>query len=254
MSAISSISPARLSPISTGTLTITGSGFTGYSAGTVDGRALTDFVVVSDTQITATWPTRKTNGKIDFHQGDVVVSLTDGTHTITGSATYVAPVNLRIVQNLEDTLAAATTAYGYFFNWSQAQVVRGKFDVSTRAVNGQWPVGVVWLEDEKYNETESTANLRVYDVPFGIGALMPLQDGMEPTAQAALMIADLVRTAYLDISQGDNALCTDVLEKNYDVFPTETGMLIGAHIHGSARYQHIAQDSTQEEFWTNTQP
>lgn len=254
MTAITSIAPARISPISSGTLTINGTGFTGYTGGTVDGRPLTDFVVVSDSKITATWPIRITDGRVNFKQESVAVQITNGTTTASGSVLYVAPVNLRIVQNLENTLAAATTANGYFFNWSQPQVIRGKFDISTRAVNGQWPVGVVWLEDEKYNEQESTANLRVFDVPFGIGALMPLRDNLEPTAQAALMIADLVRVAFLDISQGNNALCTDVDEKNYDVFPTETGSLIGAHIHGTCRYQHVAQDSTQEVFWTNTQP
>lgn len=250
---IASISPARISPINVGTLTIRGSGFTGYTAGTVDGRDLTDFVVVSDAEITATWPVRVTDGKLDFHQETVTVTITNGAVPMSGAVTYVVPVNLRAIQFLEDELAAGSTNGGYFFNWSQPQVVRGKFDISTRATNGEWPVGVVWLEDERYNEGESTANLRVYDAFFGIGALMPLRDNMEPTAQATLMIADLVRTAYMDVSQGNNALCTDVTEKNYDVFPTENGMLIGAHIRGTIRYQHIAQDSTQETFWTSTQ-
>lgn len=250
---IASISPARISPIASGTLTITGSGFTGYTSGTVDGRALTDFVVVSDTEITAKWPVRVTSGKIDFHQENVTVTIANGTTPMSGAVTYVAPVNLRAVQHLEDTLAAGSSNAGYFFNWSQPQIVRGKFDVSTRAVNGQWPVGVVWLEDERYNDPESTANLRVYDAQFGIGALMPLRDNMEPTAQAALMIADLVRAAYKDVSLGNNALCADITEKNYDIFPTESGMLIGAHVRGMFRYQHVAQDSTQETFWQNTQ-
>lgn len=251
---ITSIFPARISPISTGTLTITGTGFTGYTGGTVDGRALTNFVVVSDAEITAAWPVRVTNGRVDFHQDDVAVQITNGTDTAAGVVTYVSPVNLRIAQDLEDVLSAASTVTGYFFNWSAPQVVRGKFDISTRATNGQWPVGVVWLEDEKYNEAESTANLRVYDVPFGIGALFPLRDNMEPTAHATLLMADLVRAAYLHISHGNVALSTDVDEKNYDVFPWESGMLLGVHIHGICKYQHVAQDSTQEVFWTNTQP
>lgn len=254
MTAITTITPARISPIASGTLVITGTGFTGYTGCTVDGKAATGFTVVSDTEIRAKWPQRVANGKYNFQQEAVAVQITNGATTVSGSVTYVAPVNLRIAQNLENTLAAASTDDGYFFNWSQAQVVRGKFDISTRAVNGEWPVGVVWLEDERYNEAESTSNLRVYDLPFGIGALMPLLDNMEPTAQATLMLADLVRTAYKDIAQGNNALCTDVTDKNYDVFPTETGMLIGAHIKGTAKYQHIAQDSTQEVFWYNTQP
>jgi len=254
MTAITTITPARISPIASGTLVITGTGFTGYTGCTVDGKAATGFVVVSDTEIRAKWPVRVTAGKYDFTQEAVAVQISNGVTTVSGSVTYVAPVNLRIAQNLENTLAAGSPDTGYFFTWSQAQVVRGKFDISTRAVNGQWPVGVVWIEDERYNENESTTNLRVYDLPFGIGALAPLLDNMEPTAQAALMIADLTRVAYKDISQGNNALCTDVTEKNYDVFPTETGMLIGAHVRGMARYQHIAQDSTQEVFWINTQP
>ena len=254
MTAITTITPARISPIASGTLVITGTGFTGYTSCTVDGRVAADFTVVSDTEIRAKWPRRMTNGKMLFKQEAVTVQISNGVTTVDGSVTYVAPVNLRIAQNLEDTLAAGSPDTGYFFKWSQPQVVRGKFDISTRAVNGEWPVGVVWIEDERYNEAESTANLRVYDLPFGIGAIMPLLDNMEPTAQAALMIADLTRAAYKDISQGNNALCTDVTEKNYDVFPTESGMLIGAHIRGLSKYQHIAQDSTQEVFWINTQP
>jgi hypothetical protein len=252
MTAITSISPARITPISTGTLTIIGTGFTGYTGGTVDGRALVDFVVASDTEITATWPVRVTSGKVDFSAGAVVVQITDGVNTASGTVTYATPVNLRIAQDLENTLAAANTNNGYQFNWSQPQVVRGKFDISTRATNGQFPVGVVWLEDEKYIESESTTNLRVYDLPFGIGALIPLRDNMEPTAHATLLMADLVRVAYLDIPRGNQALYTNVLEKNYDVFPWENGMLLGVHIHGVCRYQHIAQDSTQETDWINT--
>lgn len=256
MTAITAITPARISPIASGTLVVTGTGFTGYTGCTVDGVVAESFVVVSDTEIRAKWPQRVTSGKYNFRQEAVDVVISDGVTPVAsaGAVTYVAPVNLRIAQNLEDTLAAATPDTGYFFAWSQEQVVRGKFDISTRAVNGEWPVGVVWIEDERYDENESTSNLRVYDLPFGIGALMPLLDNMEPTAQAALMIADLTRVAYKDISQGKNALCTDVTEKNYDVFPTETGMLIGAHIRGASKYQHIAQDSTQEVFWVNTQP
>lgn len=251
---IASISPARITPMSTGTITIIGSGFTGYTSGTVDGHALTSFTVASDTEITATWPVRVTSGKIDFSQESVVVQITDGTNPATGSVTYVTPVNLRIAQDMENTLAAASTSNSYNFNWSQPQVVRGKFDISTRAANGQWPVGVIWLEDEKYVEVESTLRVRVYDVPFGIGALLPLRDNLEPTAHATMLMADLVRVAYLDISRGNIALYTDVLEKNYDVFPNENGMLLGVHIKGVCRYQHIAQDSTQETNWTNTQP
>jgi len=254
MTAISSISPARISPVSTGTLTLLGSGFTGYNAGTVDGRALKNFTVVSDDEITATWPVRVTNGKTDFHQSSVVVQITDGSHTISGSVTYVTPVNLRIAQDMEDTLAAANTNNGYSFNWSQPQVVRGKFDISTRATNGQFPVGVVWIEDESYNERESVASLRVYDLPFGIGAIMPLRDGLEPTAWATLLVADLVRVAYKDVSHGNNALSTDVTDKQYSVTPQENGMLLAVNIRGVCRYQHIAQDSTQETEWINTQP
>jgi hypothetical protein len=253
MTAITTVTPSRLSPIAQGTLTITGTGLTGYTGGTLEGRALTDFVVISDTQITATWPLRMTKGRYFFDQADVTLSLTDGTNTVTSTVAYVAPVNLRCAQHLEDALAAGTTADKYFFNWSQPQVIRGKFDVSTRAINGAYPIGVVWIEDEQYIESESTGNLRVYDMPFGMGALMPLRDGLEPTAQAALMVADLVRAAFMDISQGKNALSTDVNEKNYDVFPTETGSYIGANIRGMIRYQHVAQDSTQEVFWQNTQ-
>lgn len=254
MTAITGITPARISPIASGTLVITGTGFTGYTGCTVGGAATESFVVVSDTEIRAKWPQRVIAGKYNFTQEAVAVQISNGATTVSGSVTYVAPVNLRIAQNLENTLAAGSPDTGYFFAWAQEQIVRGKFDISTRAVNGEWPVAVVWIEDERYNEAESTANLRVYDLPFGIGALAPLLDNMEPTAQAALMIADLTRAAYKDISQGNNALCTDVTEKNYDVFPTETGMLIGAHIRGLSKYQHIAQDSTQETFWINTQP
>ena len=189
----------------------------------------------------------------DFDFVTTPSSLTDGTNTATSTVAYVAPVNLRCAQHHEDSLAAGTTADKYFFNWSQPQVIRGKFDVSTRAINGAYPIGVVWIEDEQYIESESTGNLRVYDMPFGMGALMPLRDGLEPTAQAALMVADLVRAAFMDISQGKNALSTDVNEKNCDVFPAESGSYIGANIRGMIRYQHVAQDSTQEVFWQNTQ-
>lgn len=248
--AITGVSPSRLSPISEGMLTITGSGFTGLTGGTLDGRALVDFVVVSDTAITATWPRRKTDGRINFKQESVTLTI----GMATASVTYVAPVNLRCVQHAEDTLAEASTATGYFFNWSQAQIIRGKFDASTRAVNGKWPIGVVWMEDESYIESESTANLRVYDLPVGIGALMPLDDNLEPNAQAALMIADLVRTGFYDISQGQNALSTDLAEKNYGVFPLESGSLLGVDVKLMIRYQHIAEDSTQEVYWQSTQP
>lgn len=246
---ISTVTPLRLSPIRGGSLVITGSGFTGKTGGTLDGRALQDFTVVSDTEVHATWPARVTNGRYDFSQDEV--DLVIGADTF--QVTYVAPVNLRIAQHIENTLAAAGTGSGYFFAWSQPQVVRGKFDVSTRAINGAWPIGVVWLEDETYLADESTANLRVYELPIGIGALMPLADNMEPTAQATLMLADLTRAAFLDISQGDNALSTDVTEKGYGIFPAESGQLIGAQIRLVCRYQHVAQDSTQETFWTNTQ-
>lgn len=246
---ITSVTPSRLSPITEGPLVIIGSGFTGQTGGTIEGRAMTDFVVISDTEIRANWPRRIDNGRLNFAQSDVTLQI----GAMSATVTYTAPVNLRCVQNLENTLAAATTANGYYFEWSQPQVIRGKFDISTRAANGQWPIGVVWMEDESFIDSESTGNLRVYDLPVGIGALVPLADNLEPNAHAALLTADLVRAAYLDISQGQNALSTDVIAKNYAVYPAESGMLLGVDIRLVIRYQHIAQDSTQEVFWQNTQ-
>lgn len=250
MTTISSVTPSRLSPVAEGSLVILGSGFTGTAGGTIEGRPMTDYVVVSDNEVHATWPRRVDNGRFNFAQSDVDLQIGSASKTVT----YTAPVNLRCVQNLETTLAGATTANGYYYNWSQPQVIRGKFDASTRATNGQWPIGVVWMEDESFIESESTGNLRVYDLPVGIGALLPLADNLEPTAQAAILMADLIRAAYLDISQGKNALSTDVVAKKYAVYPAESGMLLGVDARLVIRYQHIAQDSTQEVFWQNTQP
>lgn len=52
---ITGISPDQLLPAG-GTITITGTGFTGATGGTANGAALTGFTVNSDTQITATVP------------------------------------------------------------------------------------------------------------------------------------------------------------------------------------------------------
>lgn len=73
---VTTVSPAY-GPVSTSTaITITGTGFTGATAATVGGTAVTNLVVVSATEITATTPASTTVGPVD-----VLVTTPSGTST-----------------------------------------------------------------------------------------------------------------------------------------------------------------------------
>jgi len=252
---ITSVTPSRISPVGQGTITITGTALGAVQTVLVGGLACTGVVVVNPTTVTAQWPLRVSNGVYDWGYDTVDLSISDGVTTVVaaGAITWMTPIVLRGLQAFEDVLGAGNTNNGYFYNWSPKQIVHNKLDISTIPTNGLFPQCCTWVEAERLQLDESTSATLVYAVPGGVGAIKPVKDVTNVIAEAAALIADLVRALYYDISLGGNVLDARVTAKHYNLLPLTSGSYLAVQLDIEYRYEHIWTDSTQDTVWYNTQ-
>lgn len=124
---VTSISPSQGTALGGTNVTITGSGFTGATSGTIGGAILASFVVVNDTTITArTAPWTPNDGY------SVRITGPSGT-AIGGSYTYAGVISCTPVKGTADG-GTAVTISGYGFTIATAAAVGTLGNVSSFAV------------------------------------------------------------------------------------------------------------------------
>lgn len=251
---ITSISPAFISPVSSGVLTIVGSGYTGAKAVSVEGRACTEVVATSDTEITCKWPKRATNGKFDYSGGEVsvVITLADDT-TISGTVIYMATRDGRAVLAINSRIAAASVQDGFFYDWSAAEIVGAQVDPSTWQT-GTWKRVVSYIEGMDYVPEAACAGFRTRRIHGCLDAVVPLKALTDGTQEASLIISDLVRALMLDIGNGGISDTTEVTKVGlYVIEGLAAGSLLCAGIRYDSDVQTIENDPTQNISWNSIQ-
>lgn len=246
---VTGITPARISPVATGTLHITGTDLEGTTSITIEGRACTDIVATSTT-VTAKWPLRMSSGAYTWNNDTVSVVVSDGTDTATTNISYLMPVDLSALRAFESHLAAANTSNGYFFNWSPSQITGFHVDPNTWTTNGLWPQAVSYIETQRYMPEESTAGQRVYHCTACLDACKPIKDMKSVQAEAQAMISDLTRAICLDISADGFTYNVDVIEKSAVIMQgLAVGSLLAVSIVYEFEYNHIENDPTNQTTW-----
>ena len=137
---ISSFSPTS-GPVGT-TVTVTGTDFTGATGATLNGLAVTNFMVMSATSVMFDVPTGATSGPI-------AVTTAGGTATSTGTFTVSAPVVIPTITSLTPN----------------AQVAGGPAVMLTLAGTGFTPTSTVSFNGVSYAQTSSTATSLVVTIP-----------------------------------------------------------------------------------------
>ena len=251
MSAITSISPKRISPVTTGTLTIDGAGLDTVTSITVDGRPA-PITAQTATSISCTWPKRVSNGVWDWSGGSVVVALA-GPSPAAGVVSYMSTRDGRAILSVNARLAAATVQDGYFYDWSAAQITGLQVDPATWATGSRWPRVVSYISSMDADSSAFVAGFRTFDVRCCLDAVVPLKNLSDATQEGSLILSDLTRAVMLDVSCGGIADVVAVDVKELMVIEgLAPGSLLGAGIGYTMKIQHIENDPTQNVEWFST--
>jgi hypothetical protein len=250
MGSISGITPARISPVTQGTLTIAGTGF-GITQGavTVDGRAAA-VLTWTDTSITATWPPRQTNGLFDWSGGSVVVTVTGATNS---SVEYIASRVGRAFKSICDRMAAATVQGGYFYNWSADQILGLQVDLKSFDNGSPYPRIVIYLEQGQELEADRVAGFVTYEWTGRAEAIKPMNQVTDATQEAACLLADFQRAFMSDLSNSGITDTCIVGEPDIGrIDGLAIGSLLGAGQTFRFKVQTIENDATQNINWFAT--
>lgn len=251
MSTIASITPKRISPVTTGTLTIAGTGLDTVTSVTVDGRPA-PITAQTATSISCTWPKRVTNGVWDWSGGPVVVALA-GPSPATGVVTYMSTRDGRAILSVNARLAAASVQDGYFYDWSAAQITGFHVDPATWMTGSRWPRAVSYITSMDPDPSAFVAGFRTFDVRCRLDAVIPMKNLADATQEGSLILSDLTRAVMLDVSCGGIADVVAVDVKELMVIEgLATGSLLGAGIGYTMKIQHIENDPTQNVEWLST--
>jgi hypothetical protein len=251
LSTITSITPKRISPVTTGTLTISGTGLDTVTSVTVDGRAA-PIVAQSATSITCTWPKRVTNGVWDWSGGSVVVALA-GPSPAAGVVSYMSTRDGRGVLSVNARLAAASVLNGYFYDWSAAQITGFQVDPATWMTGSRWPRVVSYITSMDPDPSSFVSGFRTFDVRCRLDAVVPMKSLADATQEGSLILSDLTRAVMLDVSCGGIADVVTVDAKELMVIEgLAAGSLLGAGIGYTMKIQHIENDPTQNVEWFST--
>lgn len=252
MTTITSIAPARISPITSGTLTITGTGLDTVTGVTVDGRPAT-IAAQTAASISCTWPRRITNGAMDWSGGSVVVALA-GPSPVNGIVSYMASRDGQAILSVNARLGAASVQDGYFYSWSAGQITGLQVDPSTWMTGAKWPHVVSYITSMDPDERAFVAGFRTFDVRCRLDAVIPLANLKDATQEGALILADLTRAVMVGVSCGDIADSVTVDAKELMVIEgLAPGALLGAGIGYTMKVQCIENDSTQNIAWFATE-
>lgn len=248
MTAITNISPKRISPITSGTLTITGTGLDTVTSITVDGRPA-KIDTQTATTITCEWPRRITDGIMDWSGGAVVVALA-GPSPVNGSVSYMATREGKGILSVNGQLAQASVLNGYFYNWSAAQITGLQVDPSTWATGSRWPRVVSYVTSIDADASADCAGFRTFYVNCRLDAVVPLANLKDATQEGLLILSDLVRSIMIDPSAGGIADQVRVeAEELLKIDGLAAGSLLGAGVSYVLRIQHIENDPTQNVEW-----
>ncbi|MBD2720663.1 IPT/TIG domain-containing protein [Hymenobacter armeniacus] len=140
---ITSFTPTS-GPVGT-TVTVTGTNFTGATGATLNGTAVTNFMVMSATSVMFDVPTGATSGTI-------AVTTPAGTGTSTGTFTVSAPVVTPVISGLSPT----------------AQVAGGPAVTLTVTATGITPTTTVNFNGISYTQTSSTATTVTVTIPASV--------------------------------------------------------------------------------------
>jgi len=251
LSAIASISPKRISPVTTGTLTIAGTGLDTVTSVTVDGRPA-PITAQTATSISCTWPKRVANGVWDWSGGSVVVALASPSPAA-GVVSYMSTRDGRAILSVNARLAAATVQDGYFYDWSSAQITGLQVDPATWATGSRWPRVVSYISSMDADSSAFVAGFRTFDVRCRLDAVVPLKSLSDATQEGSLILSDLTRAVMLDVSCGGIADVVAVDVKELMVIEgLAPGSLLGAGIGYTMKIQHIENDPTQNVEWFST--
>lgn len=253
MTTITDISPKRISPITSGALTITGTGLDTVTGVTVDGRAA-EITAQTATSITCNWPRRITDGVMDWSGGAVVVALA-GPSPASGSVSYMATRDGQAVLAVNGHLAAASVLNGYFYNWSTAQITGLQVDPSTWQTGSKWPRVVSYVTSMDADMAADCAGFRTFRVACRLDAVVPMANLKDATQEGLLILADLVRAIMIDPSAGGIADQVRVESKELlKIDGLAPGSLLGAGVSYILTIQHIENDATQNTQWFAREP
>ncbi|UOQ99608.1 IPT/TIG domain-containing protein [Hymenobacter sp. 5317J-9] len=140
---ITSFTPTS-GPVGT-TVTVTGTNFTGATGATLNGTAVTNFMVMSATSVMFDVPTGATSGTI-------AVTTPAGTGTSTGTFTVSAPVVTPVISALSPN----------------AQVAGGPAVTLTVTATGITPTTTVNFNGVSYTQTSSTATTVTVTIPASV--------------------------------------------------------------------------------------
>lgn len=249
---VSSISPARISPVSCGTLTIVGSELDTVTSVFVEGRAST-IETQTDSVLTVTWPKRVTNANFDYSGGSVDVVLTNPDGSATVKIEYLSTRDGKAVQSINGRLAYASVQNGFFYDWSASEIVGFQVDPSTWQT-GTWKKVVSYLESADEIPDSECGGFRSYRYRGRLDAVLPLKNLKDGTQESSLILSDLTRAVMLDISNGGITDTTRITRK--DVMVVEglsPGALLVAGVGYEFDLQHVENDPTQNISWTSIQ-
>lgn len=251
MTAITSISPARISPVTSGSLTIAGTDLDVVTAVTIEGRAAA-IESKTATEIVVAWPKRVTNGKWDYSGGSVAVVLSAPLGSVSGAVEYLSTRDGRAVLQVNSRLAAATVENGYFYNWTAAEITSFQVDPSTW-ISGTWKKVVSYVESMEELQEDEVAGFRTYLARCRLDCAIPVKALNDATQEASLILSDLTRAVMLDISNGGFADTTRVTSKECFVIEgLAAGSLMVAGIGYEFKVQHVENDPTQNVSWTSS--
>lgn len=253
MTTVTDISPKRISPITSGTLTITGTSLDTVTGVTVDGRAA-KIDTQSATSITCEWPRRITDGVMDWSGGAVVVAL-EGPSPANDTVSYMATRDGQAILSVNGHLAQASVLNGYFYNWSAAQITGLQVDPSTWQTGSRWPRVVSYVTSMDADSSADCAGFRTFYVNCRLDAVVPLANLKDATQEGFLILSDLVRAIMIDPSAGGIADQVRIESKELlKIDGLAAGSLLGAGVSYVLRVQHIENDPTQNVQWYAREP
>lgn len=251
MTAITSITPSRISPVCSGLLTIAGTDLDVVTSITIEGRAA-EIKSKTATEIIASWPKRVTNGKWNYSGGTAPVVLAAPLGPTTGTIEYLSTRDGRAVLEVNERLASATVQNGFFYNWSAAEITSFQVDPSTWQ-SGQWKKVVSYVESLEEIQEDEVAGFRTYIARCRLDCAIPVKALNDATQEASLILSDLTRAVMLDISNGGFTDTTRVTSKECFVIEgLAAGSLMVAGVGYEMKIQHVENDPTQNVSWTSS--
>lgn len=250
MPALTTISPAKGTPMGGQTITATGTWTATNGNVTVGGIAVPATFTAGSVTF-ATPPHRDADGKLVAGGGSVAVVVSPTAQAVhTGSYEYTAPLIERALNAVRLRVAQRSKANGDFFDIGPAQVQSFKTDQAADT-GAEWPQVIVFQSPTTYGQQDDPYGFFTGTTACVVQAAMPLDPMDDWTIELGWLVADLYRSVML--ARNDMSMANDVrVDSVYSdrVTDPQAGALGVAVVEFTIELKHVHNDMTTNTEYT----